>query len=302
MLPRVISQDLESLIQDIEEALTWLEQMGIQARRTRFGEYQRDLATVLEHRASGTVEKLPEIVPREKYRIAFIESARLVEVAKAFKRIPGPRFRQKVRLAAAGPAHPLDEKKSGSKARDFLFELSLAAFFRRRILPVIAWTQKDLIVRAAGATFLIECKRPQSKKGVKSSIKDATSQLVDHFRRYKAGVDRYGMVALDISVVANPQSAYLVVDSIGTLVREVDTLFERFHAEFESALRYHRDKRILGILLFAKILGYHTSENRHINIEKFGVCFHAQPSTFRGILADKFYDALIRQRRARLLE
>jgi hypothetical protein len=123
---------------------------------------------------------------------------------------------------------------------------------------------------------------------------------VDHFRRYKAGVDRYGMVALDISVVANPQSAYLVVDSIGTLVREVDTLFERFHAEFESALRYHRDKRILGILLFAKILGYHTSENRHINIEKFGVCFHAQPGTFRGILADKFYDALIRQRRARL--
>ena len=71
MLPRVISQDLESLIQDIEKALTWLEQMGIQARRTRFGEYQRDLATVLGHRAAGTVQKLPEIVPREKYRIAF---------------------------------------------------------------------------------------------------------------------------------------------------------------------------------------------------------------------------------------
>jgi hypothetical protein len=109
------------------------------------------------------------------------------------------------------------------------------------------------------------------KKGSKKFNQDATSQLVDHFMRYKAGVDRYGMVALDISVVANPQSAYLVVDSIGTLVREVDTLFERFHAEFESALRYHRDKRILGILLFAKILGYHTAENRHITKNKIGL-------------------------------
>lgn len=295
MLPRVVSQDLESLIRDIEEALSWLEQIGIEARRTRFGEYQRDLAKVLEHRAAGTVEKLPGIVSREKYRIAFIESARLVEVAKTFKRIPGSRFREKVRLAAAGPAHPLDEKKSGSKARDFLFELSLAAFFRRRTLPVLPYTQKDLIVRAADETFLIECKRPQSKKGVMKSIKDATRQLVHHFGCYNTGVDRYGMVALDVFLVVNPSSAYLIADSIGRVVQEVDAVFERFHAEFESALRYHRDKRILGILLFAKILGYLTPENRHINIDKFGVCFHATPGTFRGRLANKFYGALIRK-------
>jgi hypothetical protein len=79
---------------------------------------------------------------------------------------------------------------------------------------VIAWTQKDLIVRAAGATFLIECKRPQSKKGVKSSIKDATSQLVDHFMRYKAGLIVMAWllwsIALAVSRLRTVTSAYAI--------------------------------------------------------------------------------------------
>jgi hypothetical protein len=97
-----------------------------------------------------------------------------------------------------------------------------------------------------------------------------------------------------ISVVANTNSTYVTADSVGSVVREVDALFERFHKEFDLALRYHRDERILGILVFAKILGYITAENRHINIDKFGAWFHARPGTFRGTLVDTFYKALLR--------
>jgi hypothetical protein len=80
--------------------------------------------------------ELLKTVPLGHYRIAFIESTNLIIIAKTFRRIRGPLFREKVRIAVAGPAHPLDEKKSGSKARDFLFELSVAAYFRSRGLPL----------------------------------------------------------------------------------------------------------------------------------------------------------------------
>jgi hypothetical protein len=290
----VVAQDLESLIQDIDEALGWLEAMGIEARRGRFGEYRRNLVTVLEHRRAGTLDKLPAIVPREHYRIAFIESTHLVAIAKSFRHIRGPRFREKVRDAAAGPAHPLNEKQSGSKARDLLFELSVAAFFRRRRLPVLIPRGKDLTVRMSGSTFLIECKRPQSAKKVRRSIEDATKQLMRHFQCYGKATARYGVIALDISVVANPQRDYLIADSVVAFVNGVNALFDRFHAEFKSALAYQRDPRILGILLFAKILGYHTQENRHINCEKFGICVHAQAGTYRASVADMFYNALLR--------
>lgn len=103
----------------------------------------------------------------------------------------------------------------------------------------------------------------------------------------------YGIIALDISLVTNPTSEYLVADSIEAMAQEVEAVFERFHAEFSSDLNYHRDKRILCKLLFAKILGYHTGKNRHINIEKFGAHFHARLGTLRGNLAAAFYNPLI---------
>ena len=87
----VIAQDLQSLLKDKDEALARLEAIGVQARSTRFGEYQRNLATVLKHRNAGTLEKLPKIVSTEQY-LAFIESVR------------GPRFKEKVYRAAAGSA------------------------------------------------------------------------------------------------------------------------------------------------------------------------------------------------------
>ena len=140
----VRSQDLESFILDLDQALTWLGALGIQANQTRFNRYRKILGTVCEHRMAGTLAKLRLVVPLEQYRIAFIESTDLVAIAKTFGRIPGPRFREKVQVAVTGPVHPSDEKKSGPKARDFLFELSVAAFFRNRKFPVLTCTDKDL--------------------------------------------------------------------------------------------------------------------------------------------------------------
>jgi hypothetical protein len=118
--------------------LTWLGALGIQPNQTRFNRYREILGTVLEHRIAGTVDELRTIVPQEQYRIAFIESTDLIEIAKTFGRSRGPRFREKIRIATTGPAHPLDEKKVGLKARDILFELGVAAFFRNRKFPVLS--------------------------------------------------------------------------------------------------------------------------------------------------------------------
>jgi len=112
---------------------------------------------------AGTVNELRLVVPLEQYRIAFIESTDLIAIAKNFGRIRGPCFKEKIRVAFTGPVHPLDEKKSGLKARDFLFELGVAAFFRSRKFPVLIYTEKDLITRVSGHRLLVECKRPNLK-------------------------------------------------------------------------------------------------------------------------------------------
>jgi hypothetical protein len=86
-------QYLESFILDLDRALAWLGALGIEPNHTRFGKYRKILGTVREHRMAGTLNELRLVVPLEQYRIALIESTHLVAIAKAFTRIPGPRFR-----------------------------------------------------------------------------------------------------------------------------------------------------------------------------------------------------------------
>ncbi len=243
---------------------------------------------------AGNVEALRSVAPLEQYRIAFIESTDLVAIAKAFRRIPGPRFREKVRVAVAGPVHPSDEKKSGSKARDFLFELSVAASFRNRKLPVLTCTDKDVITRVSGHTLLIECKRPQSKNKVRRSIENATAQLMEHLKNPNRGATLRGLIVLDISIIMNPQRMFLVTDSEQAIVAEINALFARFYSEFKSALRHGRDRRILGVLVFVKVLGYHRLENNHIGCLGTQIFIHAAPRTYNAILTENFYLHLTR--------
>jgi hypothetical protein len=286
------SQDQESFLLDLDQALTWLGVLGIQPNQTRFNRYREILGTVLEHRMAGTVDELRLVVPLEQYRIAFIESTDLIAIAKSFGRIRGPCFREKIRVAVTGPVHPLDEKKNGLKARDFLFELGVAAFFRSRKFPVLTYTDKDLITRVSGHILLVECKRPQSKNKVRRSIEKATRQLMKHFKNYKRGDMLRGLIALDISSVMNPQRMYLNADSDEAIETEVNGLLAHFHTEFKSALRYRRDERILGVLVFAKVLGYHRSANQHINCLGRNIFIHARPGTYNAMLAEDFYRRL----------
>jgi hypothetical protein len=144
--------DLNSVIKELDAALAWLGAMGIQPN-TRFNEYRKMLVTVRELLIARKLHELFRAVPLEHYRTAFIESSYLIEIARTFKSVRGSRFREKVRTAVSGPVHPQDEKRSGSKARDFLFELSVAAYFRRRRLPVLPCSEKDLITRLPSAAF-----------------------------------------------------------------------------------------------------------------------------------------------------
>jgi hypothetical protein len=48
----------------------------------------------------------------------------------------------------------------------------------------------------------------------------------------------------------------------------------------------------LGVLVFAKVLGYHRLANQHINCQARKIFIHAPRGTYNGILAEDFYQRL----------
>ena len=114
-----------------------------------------------------------------------------------------------------------------------------------------------------------------------------------HFKNYKnEEVHSVGLIALDISIVMNPQRMYLNADSDEAIETEVNGLIAHFHTEFKSALGYRRDAKILGVLVFAKVLGYNRSANQHINCLGRNIFIHARRGTYNAMLAEDLYRRL----------
>lgn len=291
MEPTILAQNLSDFIKDLDSSLEWLKLLGI--RHTRFYQYRQTLQIVHEYRVAEKLEKLSAIVPPEQYREAFIESTHLVAIKKGLQRFKGPKFKEKLRVGVGGPASPANEKSGGANARDFLFELSTAAFFRARKIPVLVWTDKDSLLRLGGCTLLVECKRPRSENKLYRSIKDATQQLIKQFGSYDREVMPRGLIALDISLITNPAGDVLTSDSIEAIRIELDAVLDRFVNKFGRELAYFRDKRILGILVFLKVLGFNSRDFRHLNCQKLGLYVHASDGSYEAILANELYRILL---------
>jgi hypothetical protein len=141
----VTRQDLASFLTDFETACEWIYSFGVRPDQTRFSTYGSILSQVLRHRITNTLASLTAHLSVQEYQDAYIQSAELVDIWKAFCSHRGSKFAKKLRESVQGPINPRQEKKQGKNSRDTLFELSSAAAFRSQRIPVLVGCQTDLI-------------------------------------------------------------------------------------------------------------------------------------------------------------
>jgi hypothetical protein len=63
--------------------------------------------------------------------------------------------------------------------------------------------------------------------------------------------------------------------------------------EHRGALSIVRDQRIVGVLLFLKLLAFDTREKRYFDCQKIGMFCHAQEGTHERIVADRLFERLL---------
>ena len=73
--------------------------------------------------------------------------------------------------ALKGPLNPTDETGSSNEGRNTLFELLLAAQFRRAGVDIKIGQDADLLIAYGEARLYIECKRPLYADNIPSNVK-----------------------------------------------------------------------------------------------------------------------------------
>ena len=215
-----------------------------------------------------------------------------MNVRKALGSWKSPRFVEKLRLAVEGSPDPRQEKMSGLKARDILFELSVAAFFRARKIPVLIGFGRDGILRFESERLLVECKRVRSSKAVKAAIEKAIEQINRRLTRRKPH-GGFGLIALDISLLMNPKQLFLVPHNEIELQHAVEETMKSFSMDNDRHLSATNNPRMLGTLVFFKTAGFDRTNSRYLSIFKTDFKYAGEPNSYTEFLARRFHHKLL---------
>jgi hypothetical protein len=208
----VTISDPTSLLGDLAALDSWLATLGVPARSTdRIHQLVR-LLTELNPRKVGAAVR----ISKEERRAYMYALAELIEFHQIFTllQMENPNvLRPKLLRALSGSLDPADERAGNSVGRNTMFELALAAEWRRAGVSVMIG-EPDLRVMFDQQEFLVECKRPFDWSGVCRCMKDANRQLKKNGVKPKPG-EAKGVIAISLSRVISGGEQIFFAESMG---------------------------------------------------------------------------------------
>ena len=164
----------DDVLEFLKDLDPWLLSLGIKPKNDRWHE-----ALKIAAQAQKQLQRIGRGETRQfvdNYISGLFDAAEIHEIFNAFGTTNTPALQDKVLKAVSGPIAPLSEQPSNSKARNAMFELSLAADLKNGGAHVILG-EPDIEFILALTRFLVECKRPFYDHSVRGNIKEAASQL-----------------------------------------------------------------------------------------------------------------------------
>ena len=279
-MPRVSFTDL---LQRLDQAVNFCQSLGLEATTGRFGLYRRHITFLVKAVGqppdADARARLEASTPEERHEwlVALSESLELATITALLERYELPGVREKLRFALKGPSLPEKERPgSGSnQARDFLFELDMAAKLSQAGFHPALGERPDLSCDVDGTTLFFECKRPSSPKRVDERLKEARKQLRTGLRQALPG--KYGVIAMSLSKIYQPGDKLLIgpreEDLRNGLARDLGGLAESTRPTW--ALWNGKD--VVGILFHIVTVAVSRDEDRVFLGQQLTACPLADP-------------------------
>src|SRR5205807_3520181 len=136
---------------------------------------------------------------QRQYMFALAELLEFHQIAVWLREEDPVTLGPKLIRALSGSAHPAEESPKNSDGRNMMFELSLAAEWRRAGLNVEIG-EPDIQLTVGNQVFLVECKRPFTWTGIVSCFRDAKRQLRENGASPVPGAPK-GVIAISLNRV-----------------------------------------------------------------------------------------------------
>lgn len=261
------TQSYEAIFEQYSAAMRWMEGLGVKLNPGRTSHYARVIQHWADAYKTASAEEGRQIFP--DFVSSMFEVYDFVSIHKAFGGVPAHDLASiihKLQIAVNGPMNAADETPESTHARNFLFEVTVAAKAHRpdRGIEAILNAKSDTGIRLDGKKLWVECKRVTSLEKIESNARKASSQLEDVIAA-EAGAGHRGIVALDISKILNRGDKIYVTRDDHELLASVDRIMDGFirdHSDIWQRLYQRRHRKIVGTIIRFSFMA--TSEARNI--------------------------------------
>ena len=160
----------------------------------------------------------------------------------------------------------MDETPESTAARNFLFEVAVAARANRpeNGATTILNAKSDTGLSIDGKKIWVECKRITTPNKIESNARKASSQL-EVILHKQVGSSHRGIVALDVSKILNSGDKLFVSKNDSELLESVDRMMDQFIKEYSpiwQRVYTRRSRKIIGTIIRFAFMS--SSEARNI--------------------------------------
>jgi len=199
----IVSAKFETINEQYKEAISWLEKIGIKVGKNRINSYSKYLDNLIYQFKNGNNDTLNKLFPESVN--TFYEVNAITSIYNALREINNKDIegiKSKLQKAVCGPEIETDETDKNNTARNYLFEVLVSSKMHNPSKGVFVdfLSKTDCAVSFLHKSYLIECKRIQSKEQISKNVRKAGNQLEKALKN-KIGSNNRGIIALDVSKI-----------------------------------------------------------------------------------------------------
>tara|TARA_R110002072_G_scaffold31735_15_gene97654 strand:+ start:2803 stop:3672 length:870 start_codon:yes stop_codon:yes gene_type:complete len=283
-----------------QQALIWLESLGITVGSGRLQNYDRTIAYWKDAYATASENEGKEIFP--EFMGAMFEVHDIIDIYEAFKDETPSNLAhviEKLKLAVTGPVNLHEETTTSTKARNFLFEAVVDARMHnpQAGIRTILNATSDSGFQVGSKKVWIECKRVTRLSKIEKNVKKASSQLESLFEQ-STGTGHRGIVALEVSKIFHAGDQLLVQKDDENLNRALNEKMDKFIAEnarIWESIYQKRNKKIIGTLLRFSFMAVSEQRNLAVHASQWGMNPRTTVSASDQSLMKNFVSLLVRR-------
>lgn len=266
----IYSVNYSQIEQELESAIGWLKDLGVNPNKGRFGLYHKALKIVFSNfnkKQDSNDNEFPIFVN------AIYEVFDLIEIHKGVSNYDSEKLVSLANFYQKGVKCYSEENtnKSGNKSRNTAFELIVSSKFQKSEMKIDLSSSTDVAADFKNNRVLIECKRLQTENKIEANINDAKNQL----KKKILNPERprtCGIIALDFTKLLNPDFHLLVKPDEAGVLSSLDNATNKFIKANQKYWLNGLGRNVIGVLAYFSIMSVVENRNLLTHCKQYAFC------------------------------